>query len=82
MSNRHPNPSSVGAEDALKRLDAEAREVERLKHLAVDLDAMHDEARVGEMMSRRQIRDAGFRPEKRERRMAVPRSRKRRRRRR
>lgn len=87
MSNRHPNPSSVGADAQLARFADEAREVERLKHLAIDLDdldRMQDETRLEEIgiHNRAAARRAGLRSRKKQRSYAVPKTRKRRRRRR
>jgi hypothetical protein len=67
----------VGAEAALQRFEDEAREVERLRSLALDLDDLdriQDDTRLEELgiVNRQSARKAGLRNRKRERKMAIP----------
>lgn len=88
MSNRFVHKGNAAEKVALERFDEERREVERLKHLAVDLDdldEMQEEARLQEIgiVNRQSARKAGLRNRKKERKLAIPdRNRRRRRRRR
>jgi hypothetical protein len=83
----YPDCAPASADAALQRFEDEAREVERLRSVALDLDdldRMQDDTRLEEIgiVNRQSARKAGLRNRKRERKMMIPNTSQRRRRRR